>query len=103
MEVRLKFSEQEIEELVQLLEQREGVEIECIPQLGGGIWLHDPTWEMELRLLLLLNYKVTVSRVCFIHKRQGDNDGSVGLPDQVLPGTWCPSNMCPKCRNEGDG
>lgn len=32
MEVRLKFSEQEIEELVQLLEQREGVEIECIPQ-----------------------------------------------------------------------
>ena len=71
MEVRLKFSEQEIEELVQLLEQREGVEIECIPQLGGGIWLHDPTWEMELRLLLLLNYKVTVSRVCFIHKRQG--------------------------------
>ena len=27
----------------------------------------------------------------------------VGLPDQVLPGTWCPSNMCPKCRNEGDG
>ena len=88
MEVRLKFSEQEIEELVQLLEQREGVEIECIPQLGGGIWLHDPTWEMELRLLLLLNYKV---------------NGSVGLPDQVLPGTWCPSNMCPKCRNEGDG
>ena len=47
------------------------MEIECIPQLGGGIWLHDPTWEMELRLLLLFNYKVTVSKVCFIHKRQG--------------------------------
>ena len=59
--------EQEIEELVQLLEQLEGVEIECIPQLGGNSSSYTILVGNGIkRLLLLLNYKVTVSRVCFI-------------------------------------
>lgn len=67
---RLTFSNEEILELKNLLEEKEKVEIICTPQ-KSGIWLHDKNWAMELRLLLFPSYKVTISRVCFIHRRQG--------------------------------
>lgn len=67
---KLAFSDNEVMELTKLLEEREKVDIMCTPQISG-IWLHNENWEMELRLLLLYPYRITVSRVCFIYKRQG--------------------------------
>ena len=37
----------------------------------SGVWFHSDDWSMELRLLLLMNFRLTVSRVCFIRRRQG--------------------------------
>ena len=67
---RLTFSDEEVMELTKLLEERKEVDIICTPQISG-IWSHNENWETELRLLLLYPYRVTVSRVWFIHKRQG--------------------------------
>lgn len=66
----LYFSEKEIADIVSLLKEREKTDIECIPQISG-IWLHDPTWQTELRLLVLPRINLTVSRVCFQRRRQG--------------------------------
>ena len=68
--MRSYFSENEIADITSLLKEREKTDIECIPQISG-IWLHDPSWQTELRLLVLPRIKLTVSRVCFQKRRQG--------------------------------
>ena len=68
--MRSYFSENEIADITSLLKEREKTDIECIPQISG-IWLHDPSWQTELRLLVLPKIKLTVSRVCFQRRRQG--------------------------------
>lgn len=68
--MRSYFSENEIADITSLLKEREKADIECIPQING-IWLHDPSWQTELRLLVLPKIKLTVSRVCFQRRRQG--------------------------------
>lgn len=53
-----------------ILETSEGVSVVCNKELNG-IWSHDETYEMELRILLLANIRMTISCVQFIHRRQG--------------------------------
>ena len=67
---QVSFSNTDIIDLSRLLQEREGVEIRCNPQISG-IWLHDENWETELRLLILADIRITVSRVCFRNRRQG--------------------------------
>lgn len=64
------FSDPEILELQKLLEEREGVPYTCEREISG-IWLHTSDFEAELRLLLLGQFRVTVSRVCFCRQRKG--------------------------------
>lgn len=64
------FSDEDIAELKSILEKREHIPMLCNREMHG-IWLHDENWESELRLSLLLNFRLTVSRVCFLHRRQG--------------------------------
>ena len=67
---KLQFPDKDILELKKLLEEREKEPIEDQRQLSG-VWLYSNTWETELRLLLLSDIKIIVSRVCFKYKRQG--------------------------------
>ena len=66
----VSFTEKDIVELSQLLLEREGGRIECEKEISG-IWLHSPGFETELRLHTLKNMWLTVSRVCFMKRRQG--------------------------------
>ena len=45
----------------------------------SGVWFHDENWEMELRLLLLADLHLTVSRVVFINQRQGTMTELLGI------------------------
>ena len=64
------FSDSEILELKQLLENKEKVPYICNREMSG-IWLHTPDFEAELRLLLLGQFRISVSRVCFLQRRKG--------------------------------
>ena len=66
----VKFSDEEIAELSRLLSEKENVQFECELEMSG-IWLHSADWQSELRLLILLNQRLTVSRVCFQKRRSG--------------------------------
>lgn len=66
----VSFSLQEEENLRSVLETCEGRPILC--QRGiREVWYRDDAWEMELRLLFLHDIRLTVSRVCFVNRRQG--------------------------------
>lgn len=60
----------EAESFAKWLSEREGVHILCTQELSGT-WLHSRTYTSELRILLLADIQITVSRVCFINRRQG--------------------------------
>lgn len=64
------FSDEEIQSLIGLLEEKEKVPI-LFQREMSGIWLYDENREMELRILLLADIRLTISRVCFIHRHQG--------------------------------
>lgn len=66
----VSFSDSDIAALKRLLEESEGISISCNQEISG-IWLTSDTRETELRLLLLMGFRLTVSRVCFVHRRQG--------------------------------
>lgn len=66
----VQFSDSDISELQQLLYKLEGVPYRCERELSG-IWLHTKDYDGELRLLILGQLRVTVSRVCFIRQRAG--------------------------------
>jgi len=66
----ITFSDSDIQALKTLLENCDGVEYFYNRELSG-IWLYDGTREAELRLLILLNFRLTVSRVGFLRQRQG--------------------------------
>ena len=68
--MHIMFSEEEQEELRLLLEAQECVPIQCQQELSG-VWYHSEFWDSELRILFLMNFRVTVSRVCFIRQRIG--------------------------------
>ena len=63
--MHIMFSEEEQEELRLLLEAQECVPIQCQQELSG-VWYHSEFWDSELRILFLMNFRVTVSRVCFL-------------------------------------
>lgn len=66
----VEFSAEDILMIKVFLENKEGITIEVEPQMSG-LWFRDEARKMELRLLLLADYPLTVSRVMFIHKRPG--------------------------------
>lgn len=68
--MHIMFSEEELEELRLLLEAQECVPIQCRRELSG-VWYHSESWDSELRILFLMDFRVTVSRVCFIRRRIG--------------------------------
>lgn len=70
MQITDTMSETGKETLRILLEQQEGEPI-SIHYGIRELWFHNETWESELRLLFLGSYQVTVSRVAFLHRRQG--------------------------------
>lgn len=64
------MSAEELENLRKLLERQEGVPI-SVHEGIREIWYQSEDGQSELRLLFLFDYQVTVSRVGFIHRRQG--------------------------------
>lgn len=64
------FSDNEIHGLISLLEKREQTTILFHREMSG-VWFYDENREMELRILLLADIRLTISRVCFIHRHQG--------------------------------
>lgn len=64
------FSDSDILCLQKILESREKVPIICHQEIGG-IWLQAQNQETELRLLLMGQIQLTISRVCLVNKRQG--------------------------------
>lgn len=64
------FAENDKQALIALLEPREKTKILCHSELNG-IWLCNEDFTTELRLLLLGNIRLTISRVCFQNQRQG--------------------------------
>lgn len=64
------FSKKEAEALRELLEEAEGTPVQYTPGLRE-IWYRGENTEMELRILFLFNFKITVSRVCFTRRRKG--------------------------------
>lgn len=64
------FSDENIAVLKEILEKYEEIQVVCGREMSG-IWLHDEAFEMELRLLLLGNIRLIISRVQFIHRRRG--------------------------------
>lgn len=65
-EIRDTFRK-EAESFAKWLSEREGVPILCTQELSGT-WLHSRTYTSELRILLLADIQITVSRVCFINR-----------------------------------
>lgn len=68
-EIRDAFRK-EAEFFAKWLSEREEVYILCTQELSGT-WLHSRTYTSELRILLLADIQITVSRVCFINRRKG--------------------------------
>ena len=64
------FSDSDILCLQKILESREKAPIICHQEIGG-IWLQAQNQETELRLLLMGQIQLTISRVCLVNKRQG--------------------------------
>lgn len=67
---KLPMSENDVNTIVSILERGERQKIEATPGLGS-IWFHSQGWNTELRILFLVNYRVTISRVDLQNKRQG--------------------------------
>lgn len=67
---KLCFSDSDILSLQKILESKEQVPIICHQEISG-IWLQAQNQETELRLLLMGQIQLTVSRVCLVNKRQG--------------------------------
>lgn len=65
-----QFNDEEIQTLKGILEMQERTGIQCDEELSG-VWLHSDDFKTELRLLLLKNLRMTVSRVCFVNRRRG--------------------------------
>ena len=66
----VKFSNNDIAALSAIIEEKDHVDVEPLRELSG-IWLRSPDTWTELRLLILSDVQVTVSRVCFTHQRSG--------------------------------
>lgn len=66
----VKFSNNDIAALSAIIEEKDHVDVEPHRELSG-IWLRSPDTWTELRLLILSDVQVTVSRVCFTHQRSG--------------------------------
>lgn len=66
----VKFSNNDIAALSAIIEEKDHVDVEPHRELSG-IWLRSPDAWTELRLLILSDVQVTVSRVCFTHQRSG--------------------------------
>lgn len=69
----IKFTEEDIKILQDMIENDERIKLTCWRELSG-IWLKSKNHDIpvtELRLLILSNIQVTVSRVCFKNERQG--------------------------------
>lgn len=66
----VKFSNSDTMELVAIIKEKDHVCVDAFME-PSGIWLRSPNEETELRLLTLGDFQVTVSRVCFSHKRAG--------------------------------
>ena len=64
------FDDNTVQQLHRLLEAMDGCNYN-IDYENHGIWLTAKEEEAELRLHTLSNIKLTVSRVCFHHKRAG--------------------------------
>lgn len=62
--------ENDITILTNLLSTKEGHTVISTPQ-RNGIWLHDVMYETELRILLLMNIRLTITNVNFCVRRQG--------------------------------
>lgn len=60
----------EQETIRRLLESQEERKIICERELSG-FWFHDEEWVSELRILFLMNLRLTISRVSFVHRRKG--------------------------------
>lgn len=67
---KICFSDKEIAEVQELLHRSEGVPVRAEQELSG-VWFHSDNWESELRITFLSTFRLTVSRVCFIHRRRG--------------------------------
>lgn len=69
----IKFTDEDIEILQDMIEKAEKTKMTCRRELSG-IWLESKNYDIpvtELRLLILSNIQVTVSRVCFKNTRHG--------------------------------
>lgn len=69
----IKFTDEDIEILQDMIGKAERTKMTCRRELSG-IWLESKNHDIpvtELRLLILSNIQVTVSRVCFKNERQG--------------------------------
>lgn len=67
---KITFSDEDVKKLIGLIESKEHKTVYCFPEFNG-IWIRDKGFETELRLLILADFRVTVSRVCFSNRRQG--------------------------------
>lgn len=70
---KIKFTDEDIEILQDMIEKAERTKMTCRRELSG-IWLESKNHDIpvtELRLLILSNIQVTVSRVCFKNERRG--------------------------------
>lgn len=67
---KLCFSDSDILKLQKFLETREQTPIACHREISG-IWLQAQGQETELRLLLMGDIQLIISRVCLVNKRRG--------------------------------
>lgn len=73
----IKFTDEDIEILQDMIEKADRIKLTCRRELSG-IWLKSKSYKepvTELRLLILSNIQVTVSRVCFKNTRHGTMTG----------------------------
>lgn len=77
----LMMSEQECEDLRQLLEKQEQTPIEVHREIRE-LWFHNDDWSSELRLLFLGKVHVLVSRAAFINRRQGTMTKVLGFLEE---------------------
>lgn len=104
----VEFSAHEVELLQHLLMRLTGEKFDCQYELAG-IWLHSESSDAELRLLILSDKQLIVSRVLFREKRHGTMTGvyrylarfckNNGLPTLVIQSVvseamanWCIKN-----------
>lgn len=79
----VKFSNSDTMELVAIIKEKDHVCVDAFME-PSGIWLRSPNEETELRLLTLGDFQVTVSRVCFSHKRAGCMTAIFGWLKKIL-------------------